>query len=229
MKRTYIIYAIFVFAVIMSVTLPRITMIVYKNSDQVSSTYETQNKNQLAKAVTPVSSTAKVANKASKVELAIATPIMQEAPKEEVKEEPKQVVQEQKQTEQVTSIDSIAAQLNKMLKSNLTNTGILFAKYSNQYGVDPYLATAIALHETGCNWSCSAAVKNKNNVGGMMSGGSLIYFNTLESGIESFIKNIKTNYYDHGLNTPELMNKKYAANPNWHVKINNYINKLKAA
>ncbi|MFQ8643500.1 MAG: hypothetical protein ACLR92_04375 [Bacilli bacterium] len=39
--------------------------------------------------------------------------------------------------------------------------------------------------------------------------------------------NLKENYYDKGLNTPELMNKKYAASPSWAAKINNYINQIK--
>lgn len=236
MKQTYLVYAIFVFAIIMSITMPRIATIVYQSNHEGSSTYETQNKKQLAKAITPAKSTAKVATEASKVELAIATPTIKEEPKEEevkeevqtteIKEETPKV--EEKSEEEIQE-ENIANQLNKLLKSTLANTGNLFAKYSNQYGVDPFLATAIALHETGCSWSCSSAVNNKHNVGGMMGSNGLIYFDSLEAGIEAFIKNLKKNYYDYGLTTPEQMNKKYASSTTWASKINDYINKLKNA
>ena len=35
-------------------------------------------------------------------------------------------------------------------------------------------------------------------------------FNTLDEGIESFVKNLKINYIDLGLNTIETIQKKYA-------------------
>ena len=101
-------------------------------------------------------------------------------------------------------------------------------------GVDPYLAVAIVLHETGCNYSCSTQVKKCNNVGGMKgspscNGTSYAKFNTLDDGIYIFVKNLKENYYDYGLTTPEAMNKKYAASTTWATKVKHYINKIKAA
>ena len=65
------------------------------------------------------------------------------------------------------TIDEIAEKLNKSLKSDLSNTGILFAKHSIEYGVDPYLAVSISLLETGCKWNCSRLVKECNNIGGI--------------------------------------------------------------
>lgn len=125
----------------------------------------------------------------------------------------------------------LTKQLNKSLNSNLTNKGDLFAKYSVKYGVDPYLATAIALYETGCKWNCSALVRNCNNVGGQKGspscgGGSYRSYPTLEAGIEGFIKNIYKNYYQYGLNTAEKMGPKYAGSSEWAVQVNNYINEI---
>ena len=55
-------------------------------------------------------------------------------------------------------------------------------------------------------------------------------FETLEDGIEAFIKLLSTGYYKKGLTTPELMEKKYAGGSNtWAAKVNNYINQVKEA
>ena len=43
------------------------------------------------------------------------------------------------------------------------------------------------------------------------------------------MNNLKKNYYDKGLTTPEAMNKKYAASQTWAQKVHHYINKIKAA
>lgn len=123
----------------------------------------------------------------------------------------------------------LSAKLNKNLKSTLSGKGEIYAKYSIQYGVDPYLAVAISLHETGCNSNCSNLVKTKHNVGGMMGNNGALSFATLDEGIEKFIKNLKTNYVDYGLKTPEQMNPKYAASKTWATKVNSYINKIKAS
>ena len=133
------------------------------------------------------------------------------------------------------TIDELAAKLNKSLKSNLKGTGNLFAKYSIEYEVDPYVAVAISLLETGCKWGCSRLVRECNNVGGMKGnpgcfGGSFRKFDTLEEGIESFIKLLSNGYYKKGLTTPELMEKKYAGGSNtWAMKVNNYLNQVKGA
>ena len=127
------------------------------------------------------------------------------------------------------TLGDLSKKLNRSLNSTLSNKGYTFAKYATEYGVDPYLVTAIALHETGCNWTCSSAVRNKNNVGGMMGKGGLLTFSSLDEGIRQFILNIKKNYYNSGLTTPEAMNSKYAASTTWAAQVNSYINKIKAA
>lgn len=125
----------------------------------------------------------------------------------------------------------LGSKLNKVLGSSLDGYGDVFAKYSIEYGVDPYLATAITLLETGCKWGCSTLVKQCNNVGGMKGSGCGSYqaFDTLEDGIESMIRNLANNYIAKGLTTPEEMNKKYAASSTWATKVNNYINEIRNA
>ena len=50
--------------------------------------------------------------------------------------------------------------IDKILTSTLDGTGIIYAKKSIEYGVDPYLAVAISMHETGCKWTCSKLARN---------------------------------------------------------------------
>ena len=127
------------------------------------------------------------------------------------------------------TMDELVVKLNKNLNSTLAGKGDLYAKYSIEYGVDPYLALAISLHETGCNDECSNLVKTKNNVGGMMGKNGALVFPTLEEGIQKFIKNIKKNYYDYGLTTAVEMNPKYAADKKWAEQVNGYIETIKAS
>lgn len=127
------------------------------------------------------------------------------------------------------TMDELTQKLDKNLKSTLIGTGKYYAKYAIEYGVDPYLALAISLHETGCSYSCSNLVKSKNNVGGMMGSNGALSFSSIEEGIKKFISNIKNNYYDHGLTTAEEMNSKYAASMTWSQKVNTYIEKIRAS
>ncbi len=226
MKPNIMVYLVLVVGLIISLIVPRLFSVNYLDVK----TYQAEKQEGLAKTSETIEKTNEI-EEATKVDLAIATPIANDVKPVVEAKTPTPVVAKAETTEEVVfdnlTMNQLVEKLNRTLKSNLSGTGNLFAKYAVENGVDPYLATAIVLHETGCNWSCSAAVKNKNNVGGMMSSGGLIHFNSLEEGIKAFIVNLKEKYYDKGLNTPELMNKKYAANPKWHVKINSYINKIK--
>lgn len=127
------------------------------------------------------------------------------------------------------TLGELSDKLNRSLNSTLSNQGYTFAEYATSVGVDPYLAVAIALHETGCKWSCSNAVNNYNNVGGMMGSGRLLKFNSLDEGIKAFIDNLYRNYVSQGLTTPEMIGPKYAASTTWSNQVNSYINQLKAA
>lgn len=127
------------------------------------------------------------------------------------------------------TMEELTEKLNRTLSSDLSGKGEIFAKYSVELGVDPYLAVAIAMHETGCTWDCSYLAKTCNNVGGQKGTGCGEYqaFDTLEDGIYGFILNIKNKYVDYGLMTAEEMNPKYAEDPNWSSKVNKYIEKIK--
>ena len=127
------------------------------------------------------------------------------------------------------TFDELSNKLDKSLNDDLSGYGNFIASYSLEKGVDPYLATAIMLHETGCTWGCSNLVKSCNNVGGMKGSGcgQYGYFNTLEEGIIKFIDNIYNNYYTYGLTNANLMGSKYAEDPGWSSKVNGHIEKIK--
>ncbi len=132
------------------------------------------------------------------------------------------------------TLEELAKKLNKNLKSTLKGYGMVFAESSIKYGVDPYLALAIVLHETGCaSGTCSSLVKHCNNIGGMKGSGktcgnsSYAKFKSLDSGIEAFFKNLSQNYYQKGLTTPESIGKKYAESKTWANRVQYYIKAIK--
>ena len=219
-----------VLGVIMSMVLPHFMKIDYETNVQSQSQKQTQGNQE----------------KTETTEIAMATPDEAHPVTEETTEpEPETIiVPSDEPVDTATPVEPVVydgltmnelvEKLNRSLKSTLSGTGESFAKYCLEMGVDPYLAVAIVLHETGCNYSCSTQVKKCNNVGGMKgspscNGTSYAKFDTLDDGIYSFVKNLKENYYDYGLTTPEAMNKKYAASTTWAAKVKHYINKIKAA
>ena len=103
-----------------------------------------------------------------------------------------------------------------------------------ELGIDPYIAVAIVMHETGCEGQCSALLNQCNNVGGMKgaggcNGGSYASFATLEEGIKAFMNNLNKNYFSQGLTTPETIGPKYAESSTWSAQVNAYVAKIKAA
>ena len=128
------------------------------------------------------------------------------------------------------TLDELSEKLNRSLNSIIAGKGYLIASYSLDHNVDPYMATAIILQETGCKWNCSYLVKSCNNVGGQKGSGcgSYSYFESLDAGIMAFIDNLQKNYINYGLTTPETISSKYAADPNWSVNVNRYIEIIKA-
>lgn len=144
------------------------------------------------------------------------------------------IIEEQKkQVYDGMTLDELAAKLDRYLADDLKGKGYLYASHALEIGIDPYLAVAISMHETGCKWGCSTLVKQCNNVGGQKAkpscnGGTYKYYSTLDEGIIGFMDNIKRNYYDYGLTTPEAMNPKYAADPNWAYVVNKTIEQIKS-
>jgi len=123
------------------------------------------------------------------------------------------------------TMQELSRKLDNQLNSNLDGYGEYIATLALDQGVDPVVATSIILLETGCKWNCSNLVVSCNNVGGMRGSGCNGYqkFDTLEDGIKGFMSNLSNNYYKKGLNTPELMNRKYATSSTWAYKVNNYV------
>lgn len=129
------------------------------------------------------------------------------------------------------TLDELSAKLDRVLNSTMSGKGYLVASYSLEQGVDPYIATAIILLETGCNSKCSTMVNTCNNVGGQKGSGCGAYaaFATLDEGIMAFVDNLNKNYFSKGLTTASAIGPKYAESPLWATKVNNYINKIKNA
>ena len=164
--------------------------------------------------------------------------MIEEEAKEEFVDSISELSKEKNVTKRVIVYDGmtmseLTEKFNRSLKSTIAGKGDVFASYSLERGVDPYLAVSIMLLETGCNWSCSSLMRRCNNVGGQKGspscdGGSYKSYPSLDEGIKGFIDNIADNYYAYGLTTPEAMNKKYAASNMWAIKVNNYISSVKA-
>ena len=128
------------------------------------------------------------------------------------------------------TMDELSAKLERSMNSSLKGKGKLFATYSIELGLDPYLALAITLHETGCAYSCSGLVRTHNNLGGLKGGnGKYMSFPTLDDGIKGYLNILYKRYYSKGLTTPEKMNPVYAQSTTWASKVNWYMNKIKAA
>lgn len=130
------------------------------------------------------------------------------------------------------TLDELADKLERNLNSTISGYGMVFATKSLDLGLDPYLAVAIMLHETGCKWNCSYLMRECNNVGGMKgspgcAGGSYKKFDSLEEGIDAYLNNLYYNYYAKGYTTPEQIGVRYAESKAWPSKINYYINEIK--
>ena len=132
------------------------------------------------------------------------------------------------------TMDELAEKLNRSLNSTLSGYGYQFASKSLELGLDPYLAVAIVLHETGCSWGCSELVNQCYNVGGQKGapgcwGGEYQAFGSMEEGINAYLENLYYNYVAQGLTSPEAINTRYASSQTWASKIYYYIDLIRAA
>ena len=127
------------------------------------------------------------------------------------------------------TIEEIAAQLDKSLKNDVSGKGMVIANKCIELGVNPFVATAIILHETGCGQNqCSNIARNCYNFGGQKGAGCGAYkkYNSVDEGLEGMISNLYRNYYSRGLVTVETIGPKYAESDTWISKINWYVNKI---
>lgn len=131
------------------------------------------------------------------------------------------------------TLEELGAKLDRNLGNGyIAGKGMLIASYCLEKGVDPYVATSIILHETGCRAKCSKLLVQCNNVGGQKGspgcgGGAFKRFSTLDEGIYGFVNNLYKNYYSQGLNTVEAIAPKYAEGNTWAGKINWYLTLIK--
>ena len=128
------------------------------------------------------------------------------------------------------TMEELAARLNRNLgNAVLAGKGELIANYCLSKGVDPYVATAIMIHETGRG--TSTMVRTCNNVAGQKGSpscmGAYKGYDTIDDGIRGAIDNLYRNYYAVGLDTVEKMGPKYAEGSEWPSKINGYVAKIK--
>lgn len=79
-----------------------------------------------------------------------------------------------------------------------------------RYGVPYNIVLAIARLETG--WFRSYAFIYRNNPGGSSAKEVPMTFNTIDDGVDYFVKNLANNYFAIGLDTPELIGPKYCPN-----------------
>lgn len=130
------------------------------------------------------------------------------------------------------TLEEVAQQLEKTLKNDLSGHGIVIASKSIELGVDPFVAAAIMMHETGCGQKqCSSLARNCYNFGGQKGKGCGAYkrYNSIDEGLEGIIYNLYKNYYAMGLNTVEKIGPKYAESTTWANTVNWYVNKMKNA
>lgn len=128
------------------------------------------------------------------------------------------------------TMDELSAKLDRSLgNAALSGKGYLIASYSLSKGVDPYVVTAIMIHETGRGTSRMA--RECNNVAGQKGApscmGSYKGYPSIDDGIRGAIDNLYKNYYARGLNTVEKIGPKYAESSTWVSMINGYINSIR--
>ena len=131
------------------------------------------------------------------------------------------------------TMEELAAKLDKNLGNDIMGgKGYFIASNCIEKGVNPYIATAIILHETGCGTKCSNLARYCYNVSGQKgrpgcNGGSFKKFDSLDEGIMGLINNLYKNYYSVGLDTVEKIAPNYAEGNTWAGKINYFVNKIK--
>lgn len=131
------------------------------------------------------------------------------------------------------TLDELAEKLNRHLGNDIiAGKGKLIATECINKGVDPYVATSIILHETGCKTKCSNLARYCYNFGGQKgkpscNGGSFKKFNSIDEGLVGMINNLYKNYYAMGLNTVELIAPKYCEGNTWAGKINWFVNNIR--
>lgn len=130
------------------------------------------------------------------------------------------------------TMEELAAKLNRSLKAEISGKGYVIASRCLELGVDPYVATAIILHETGCGQgSCSHIARTCYNFGGQKGSGCGAYqrYGSIDEGLNGMINNLYRNFYSRGLTTIDSIAPRYAESPTWPAKIHGYVARIRAA
>ena len=104
----------------------------------------------------------------------------------------------------------------------------LIFQISEDYGFEYYWIVAIAQQESNL---CKKAPENSYNCWGYgVHKKGTLRFDGYEIAIKSYAEYLKREYFDKGLNTPELMMKKYcpSSNGSWANGVNQFIEELKS-
>ncbi|MBQ6497643.1 MAG: glucosaminidase domain-containing protein [Bacilli bacterium] len=125
------------------------------------------------------------------------------------------------------TMEELSKKLDKSLGGILAGHGKTIAEHSLKVGVDPYIVTAIMMHETGNGTSRIA--NSCYNFGGQKGSGCGAYkrYGSVDEGLRGMIDNLYNNYYAHGLKTVEAIGPRYAESSSWVGMINWYIGKIK--
>ena len=135
------------------------------------------------------------------------------------KEKNTKKVEETKEETEVLEVEDVNKVEEVVDKCMMDYTSCKIKEVAIREGINDWkIPVAIARHECGYkdNQYLSNSFKNKNNVGGMMyydtttKSSYLMSFDTIDSGVEAFVSNLKRNYFNVGLDTIEKIQPKYA-------------------
>jgi hypothetical protein len=111
-------------------------------------------------------------------------------------------------------------------KSPLAPYSDLIIRLSKTYGYEYYWIVAIAQQESNL---CKKIPENSYNCWGYgIHKSGTLRFDNYELAIQSYAEYLKREYFDKGLNTPELIMKKYcpSSNGSWAYGVNQFIREI---
>lgn len=111
-------------------------------------------------------------------------------------------------TSQLSFQPTSLLQLEQKLGGKLAGTAKDFIAAGQKFDMNPLFLASIAMHETGNG--TSKAIREKNNVAGMMGPNGLRTYATMQESIEAMASNLRRNYLNKGLTTITEIGNKYA-------------------
>ncbi len=111
-------------------------------------------------------------------------------------------------------------------QSPLANYSDLIIKLSDTYGFDYYWIVAIAQQESNL---CKKIPEDSHNCWGYgINSAGTLRFQDYETSLKSYAEYLKREYFDKGLNTSELIMKKYCphSDGSWAYGVNQFIHEI---